>query len=245
VNRIPQSLLLVIAVTIPLSLGSDAASDSVFGTQEETQESSPPKTNSQPKTAQPKTAQPTAKPEAAAENDEKVKALEERVAHLERLIFATAQLSTYEAERRLEAARTQLGQTRRLFVKGVARQAEVNLDRYLVDRAERELDLAKATDGQFRISAEIDCLRAEFELENARQRLQFSQEQLNRGFVDQSVILRQQVFIDNAAKNLNLARQRLQAIKDSELKGLTGSTKKPESETDKMNEKTGGGKLPE
>ena len=154
-----------------------------------------------------------------AENEsalaDRVQELEQRVQHLERLIFSTAQLTVYDAQRRLTDAETQLGQSRRLFLRGMLDRTRVDYDAFVVERARRELQLAEARDGQFEISAGIELMQAEFNLRVAEQQLEFSRGLLAKGFVSEQQIRREELAVDRARLALDLASQKMDAIRST------------------------------
>ena len=66
---------------------------------------------------------------------DELSALRQRVTRIENLVFATAKLAVFDAERRLSALREELRESERLFFRGVITDAQLEADRYAVYRA--------------------------------------------------------------------------------------------------------------
>ncbi|MGI9518857.1 MAG: hypothetical protein ACR2NP_17515 [Pirellulaceae bacterium] len=176
--------------------------------------------------------------ESAKEQDlaERVATLENRVAHLERLLFTTTQLSEYEARRRLAEAKIRKRESERLHLRGHLSIAQVEYDRFVVQRAERELDMALAREGQFRIAAEIDVLQAEYDVRLARQQLRFNEEKLGRGFVTADQVAHNERQVTEAERLLAAAQEKLAAIQNAELDGLQPGTQQNQPEYERQDD---------
>ena len=130
-------------------------------------------------------------------------------------MFNTLQLSEYDALRRLDAARRTLEQNQRLYFRGLLAFIEIPRSRYEVRRAERELELAQAREGQRRITGEIEVLAAEFALEYAEDRLRRSQSDPGRAWVSEQQLQDNAAEVERARLALQLARDKLEAIRES------------------------------
>ena len=145
---------------------------------------------------------------------QRIAELEQRVQRLEGLVFNTLQLSEYDALRRLDTARRTLEQNQRLYFRGLLRFIEIQRSRYEVRRAERELDLARAREGQRRITGEIEVLAAEFALEYAEDRLRRSQDDPGRAWVSEKQLKDSEAEVERARLALQLARDKLESLQE-------------------------------
>jgi hypothetical protein len=144
--------------------------------------------------------------------NQRIAELESRVARLENLIYATVQLSVYDAERHLEAVTREMDQNRRLFYRGLLASIEVARGQYQVERARCELELARAASGQQTWSAKIELLDAEFEFRRAKYALQENQEIASRGLVTEHQLEQNRQAVERAEQVLSLARQKLDSL---------------------------------
>lgn len=112
----------------------------------------------------------------------RIEALEQRVAALERLVGRQmpavdpeATVPTVEgAQRRLEAAREHLAYSQDVFRKGYISEAELETDRYLCERAEIVLEMARAA----REGASLNKLESALQARDAKHDLRAAQRQL-------------------------------------------------------------------
>jgi multidrug resistance efflux pump len=144
--------------------------------------------------------------------NQRVTALEARIGKLEGLMYASMQLSVYDAKRRMAAAVTELEQNRRLYNRGLLLSIELERSQYEVDRARRELELARCESGHHHYSAQIDLLDAEFELKLANDHLERNREAAARGLVTTWQLEKGVEAVDRAKKSLEFARQKLEAL---------------------------------
>ncbi len=138
--------------------------------------------------------------------------LEARVQRLENLLFASARLSVYDAQRRLAVASREREQNQRLFYRGLLASIEIERSYYEVARARCELELARATSGHRRWSTEIEVLEAEFELKFALDALERNREYAGRGLVTEYQLKQNTESVERAEKALAFAKQKLEAL---------------------------------
>lgn len=144
--------------------------------------------------------------------NQRVAALEARIGKLEDLMYASMQLSVYDAKRRMAAAVAELEQNRRLYNRGLLLSIELERSQYEVDRARRELELARCESGHHHYSAQIDLLDAEFELKLANDHLERNREAAARGLVTTWQLEKGVEAVERAKKSLEFARQKLDAL---------------------------------
>lgn len=147
-----------------------------------------------------------------ASANKRVAELEERVSKLEELMYASMQLSVYDAKRRLATAIGELEQNRRLFNRGLLIAIELERSQYEVDRARRELQLARCQSGHHHYSAQIDLLDAEFELKLARDIHERNLDAAARGMVTTWQLEKGAEAVERAKKSLEFSRQKLEAL---------------------------------
>jgi hypothetical protein len=143
--------------------------------------------------------------------DDRIEQLTVRVERLEKILFATSKLAVFDAERNLADAQQRLRDSERLFLQGFLTDAQLAADRFAVARARREVELARADRDGYRIASEIDLMQAEYALQVAEQQLEFTQRMANRGFNSLTDVADRRAGVDRAKKQLELARQRLDA----------------------------------
>ena len=144
--------------------------------------------------------------------DDRIHELERRIEILEQVVFATSKLSVFDAERNLQAARNRLADSKKLFLKGFITDIQLEQDRFHVDRARREIELARATSGSRRVAMEIDLMQAKHNLKLSKYNLQHTRQLAGRGYSSVAEIADEQKRVDRAEKNLQLARLRLEAL---------------------------------
>ena len=160
-------------------------------------------------------------PESASK---RIAELEERVSQLEELMYASMQLSVYDARRRMATAIAELEQNRRLFNRGLLLAIELERSQYEVDRARRELELARCQSGHHHYSAQIDLLDAEFELKLARDIHERNLDAAARGMVTTWQLEKGAEAVERAEKSLEFSRQKLEALGPLEPPGESKST---------------------
>lgn len=156
--------------------------------------------------------QPATFPPPEKSADERIAELEARVETLENLLFASVQLSVYDARRRLEVANHEREQNQRLFYHGLLASIELERSIYKVDRARCELELAQATSGHRIWSSRIEVLEAEFELKYALDALERSRLNAGRGLVTEFQLKQNTESVERAEKALEFAKQKLEVL---------------------------------
>jgi hypothetical protein len=151
----------------------------------------------------------------AAQEDappDRVQQLEDRVARLEEILFATTKLSVYDAQRHLSDAEFRLKESEKLFFRGLLDEYQLQWDRFEVERARLEVRLAES-DGDARlIAAHIDLRQAENELVVAQRRLEFAERNANYPRGSLSEIDLRNAEVERAKIRLLEAQGRLKAI---------------------------------
>ena len=142
----------------------------------------------------------------------KIESLEQRIKKLENIIYSTSQLSSMEAERRLNNARTTLEHSRQLRKKGYINDAQFKNDQFAVQQAEQELKLAKAADSSAKQGAELDVINAEQALTLAQRELEYIEKLESRGFSTQFDVQRCERKVRVKQRALELAKQKFAAF---------------------------------
>lgn len=143
--------------------------------------------------------------------EKRVDFLETRVQKLESILFATAQLSALEAQQELDQAKRRLEQSKRLHLRGFLTAAQLDSDRFQVQQAERQLDLAKAERGQRQIVNQIDLLEAKRDLQVAQDNLTHTQLLFDRGYVSDQQVQAAKDDLLRFQKHLDLAESKAKA----------------------------------
>ena len=156
--------------------------------------------------------EPAAAPPAEKSAEQRIVDLEARVETLENLLFASVQLSVYDAQRRLAIANRERDQNQRLFYRGLLASIELERSFYEVERARIELELARATSGHRLWSSKIEVLDAEFELKYATDALERNREYAGRGLVTEYQLKQNTESVERAEKALEFAKQKLDAM---------------------------------
>ncbi len=141
----------------------------------------------------------------------RVNLLEQRVQKLESILFATSQLSVIEAKQEFDQAKLRLDQSRKLHLRGFLTAAQLESDRFLVQQAERQLDLAKAEGGQREIINQIDMLEAKRNLQVAEENLAHTQQLFDRGYVSERQVQAAEDDLLRFKKQLDLAESKARA----------------------------------
>ncbi len=154
--------------------------------------------------------------------------LETRIEALERIVFATSQLTVYESQRRLKEAEQMLRDRRELFLKGLLAESAWRQDQLQVEILKRELSMAQAASIQKENVFEIEVLQARQRLSDAKLQFERSQTLVNRGFATQTQLERDSRLVTLSQQQLNLAEQKLNAARDLEsIKGSNPSDLPP------------------
>ncbi len=160
------------------------------------------------------------------QSDPRINELERRVARLENLLFNAVRLAEFDAERRLADAQTRLDNSERLFLQGFITDAQVAQDRFVFDRAIRELQLAQSNYSGRQIACEIEVMQAKRNLELAQQQLEFSERLNLRGYSSLDRIQSEQRRVDTLTLELDQAQAKLRAV--NELLQVEPEQPKPE-----------------
>lgn len=156
--------------------------------------------------------EPGVAPQSEKSADERIVELEGRVERLEELLFASVQLSVYDAQRRLAIASREREQNQRLFYRGLLAAIDLERSVYEVERAHHELELARATSGHRLWSSRIEVLDAEFELKFALDALERNREYAGRGLVTEYQLKQNTESVERAKRALEFAKQKLEAL---------------------------------
>jgi len=146
------------------------------------------------------------------EKEQRIKLLEARMERLEKIVFATSKLSVYEAVRQLAESKLRLKNSERLFFRGFLADIDLQQDRFVVDRAQRELELAQSSINGRVLATEIDVMQAEQALRRAQASLEQSENYARRGFATQTTIENGKTQVEVAKRQLDIAKKRLEAI---------------------------------
>ncbi len=147
--------------------------------------------------------------------EDRVKDLEDRIANLEQSMFATATLSVMDAERRLDQAKTAVRESQKLHNRGILNTSRLDQDRFELERAQRELELAKSSTGGRRISLEIRIMEATQQVAMAQESLSFSNRLLTKGYISKNEVNSLERGLERAEKALQFAKDRLIAFDKS------------------------------
>ncbi|MFK7766394.1 MAG: hypothetical protein AB8B55_04180 [Mariniblastus sp.] len=148
---------------------------------------------------------------SASISEERLSQLEKRVEILERILFSTAKLETNRAERQLDRHKQRLGNTEKLFTRGLVNEIQLSQDRQRVDQAERELKLANAKSRQNTLVTELDVKQAEQDLEIAKQTLSYRRNMAQRGFISRAQVNEAALAVGEAEQSLEHAKIKLKA----------------------------------
>ncbi len=127
-------------------------------------------------------------------------------------MFATTKLAVYDAERSLTNAQNRLQDSQKLFLRGLITDAQLASDRFAVDRAKHEVELAQSEKDGYRIASEIDLMQAEYTLKTAEDQLEYIRRLANHGYSSISEINDRKALVDIAKKKLEAAQQKLAEI---------------------------------
>ena len=143
---------------------------------------------------------------------ERIEALEQRVDRLEQLLFNTVRLNVFDAERQLNQAEHQLKTSHKLFLRGFISDQRLQQDQFEVNRAQRELKLAKSVNDGRRMATQIEVMDAKQNLFRAKDRLRQTENLNRRGFTTLTEVQRQEQLVEVFDQQLKLAENRLDAI---------------------------------
>lgn len=146
--------------------------------------------------------------------ERRVELLESRVQKLESILFTAAQLSVYEAKQELATATERFENSRKLHLKGFITASQLQQDRFLVDQARRQFELAQTHDNQQSIIGEIDILEAKRNLQLAEDELEHSKRLFDRGFVSGRQVEAAKSATIQLRKRLELAESKAKAAKE-------------------------------
>ena len=118
----------------------------------------------------------------------RVDKLEQRVALLEKIIFSSAKLSTMQAQRQLEEAKSQLKNSQALQARGMITELQLQQDKFRLEEAQKSLELSSTEFRQNELVGELEVLEAEQRLRQAKQQLQYSEKLASRGFATQTQV---------------------------------------------------------
>lgn len=169
--------------------------------------------------------QQPAEPAGASDSDsnkskseltERVKRLEERLDVLEGLLFSGAKLEETRAQRALDDSLTRLENSRSLFVRGLISEALFQIDEAAVERAKRELELAKTQFKQRQMVSKLELVEAKEALRLAIERRDYQRLLASRGFATRSEVQRAEQQADEAEKVFDQAKRKLEAAEKLE-----------------------------
>ncbi len=147
---------------------------------------------------------------------QRVDKLEQRVALLEKILFSSAKLSTMQAQRQLEEAKSRLKNSQALQARGMITELQLRQDKFRLEEAEKSLELSIAETRQNELVGELEVLEAEQRLRQAKQQLQYSEKLASRGFATQTQVEGDRRLVDIAQQTLTNARTKLGAAKQLE-----------------------------
>ena len=154
------------------------------------------------------------KPASDGELAAKVRQLEKRVARLERLLLVvrpSVRKTLSEAEQGLGVAKQQLEFSERMARKGYITQLELAGARYAVEKARKQLALAKGEATAQRTEVEIQVLEAEHNVTAATEKLQISKRMVAKGYLTQLELQGAKLAVERARLELREAKVRLKA----------------------------------
>lgn len=143
----------------------------------------------------------------------RVAQLESRISELETILFANLQINVLEAERRVAESKQRVLASRELFFKGLLSEFQFQQDQFELDRAELELEMLRDPHHLRTAMSEIELRDAERRLEEARYRARFSESLLLRGYITPAEVDRLKQAVERSEQQLELARQKLDAIR--------------------------------
>ena len=159
--------------------------------------------------------------------------MELRLERLEKIVFATSKLSVMEAERRLTRAQQRFDNNEKLLIRGFITERQFAEDRFNLQLAFRERELARNASNSRRISMKIDVLRAENRLRVAKDNFERNSRLRNRGYSSLSDVESARKEVTLAERSLEVAKMRLDAIS----KPLGNPENKPEKKADRKKPK--------
>ncbi|MEM7782778.1 MAG: hypothetical protein AAF623_05440 [Planctomycetota bacterium] len=145
------------------------------------------------------------------ELESRISLLESRLANVERVVFANAQLGQTDAKRRLADAERRLRGSRRLYSQGFINASQIRFDQLAVDRAKRELEMAVDSSNLRRKTSELEIANAKFELQQAERDLRVSETLSQRELIFKDDLERARSNVNDAQIRLELFQQKLKA----------------------------------
>lgn len=190
------------------------------------------------------TANPDTDPVVAADDEpvtmeslvKRVNELESRVDVLQQLLFRTVKLDQLEAVERYKQAKSILENSQRLQIRGLITAAEVDQDRYDLEKARLELLLARSNTQMDQISVQIDLTEARSQLRLAQQQLQYSESLLAKGMISEQEWMKMKREVADRERAVQFQTQRLESVeklvrqsRQALVRGQSSRTPAPES----------------
>lgn len=189
-----------------------------------------PQAKVQPQNVQQQNAQDPSVSERLSQLESRLDKLDQRLARIENVLFATIKFSEADARKQLDEARAALAQSERLHAQGLMSAVQLQLDRMSLNRAETLLRMCIRHEDHRKIGATLDLLDAKREYEHKLLTLQQTEFMFRKGLMAKEQISIDKANVLLAGQKLKLAETKLKKVKEmiAEQKSDTQTPKESE-----------------